>query len=66
MKRLFLTTCLIMATSLFVMAQNVVKLPEPDKNVSMTLYQALQQRKSVREYSTKDIDDMKLSHVGAR
>lgn len=63
MKRLFLTTCLIMATSLFVMAQNVVKLPEPDKNVSMTLYQALQQRKSVREYSTKDIDDMKLSQL---
>ena len=52
-----------MATSLFVMAQNVVKLPEPDKNVSMTLYQALQQRKSVREYSTKDIDDMKLSQL---
>ena len=52
-----------MATSLFVMAQDVVKLPEPDKNVPMTLYQALQQRKSVREYSTKDIDDMKLSQL---
>ena len=63
MKRLFLTTYLIMATALIVMAQNVVKLPDPDKNVSMTLYQALQQRKSVREYSTKDIDDMKLSQL---
>ena len=52
-----------MATSLFVMAQDIVKLPEPDKNVPMTLYQALQQRKSVREYSTKDIDDMKLSQL---
>ncbi|MDD6002042.1 MAG: nitroreductase family protein [Bacteroidales bacterium] len=51
-----------MATTIFVSAQNV-KLPEPDKNVSMTLYQALQQRKSVREYSTKDIDDMKLSQL---
>ena len=51
-----------MATTFFVSAQNV-KLPEPDKNVSMTLYQALQQRKSVREYSTKYIDDMKLSQV---
>jgi nitroreductase len=51
-----------MATTFFVSAQNV-KLPEPDKNVSMTLYQALQQRKSVREYSTKDIDDMKLSQL---
>lgn len=62
MKKLFLTSCLIMATTFFVSAQNV-KLPEPDKNVSMTLYQALQQRKSVREYSTKDIDDMKLSQL---
>ena len=52
-----------MATSLFVMAQDIVKLPEPDKNVPMTLYQALQQRKSVREYSNKDIDDMKLSQL---
>lgn len=51
-----------MATTFFVSAQNV-KLPEPDKNVSMTLYQALQQRKSVREYSTKYIDDMKLSQL---
>ena len=62
MKKLFLTSCLIMVSTLFVSAQNV-KLPEPDKNVSMTLYQALQQRKSVREYSTKDIDDMKLSQL---
>lgn len=62
MKKLFLTSCLIMASTLFVSAQNI-KLPEPDKNVSMTLYQALQQRKSVREYSTKDIDDMKLSQL---
>ncbi|MBP5501302.1 MAG: nitroreductase family protein [Bacteroidales bacterium] len=62
MKKFILTSCLIMATTFFVSAQNV-KLPEPDKNVSMTLYQALQQRKSVREYSTKDIDDMKLSQL---
>ena len=32
------------------LAQEVIKLPQPDKNVSMTLYQALQQRASVREY----------------
>ena len=40
MKKFILTSCLIMATTFFVSAQNV-KLPEPDKNVSMTLYQAL-------------------------
>ncbi len=62
MKKGILTICLSIAT-VCVMAQNVIKLPEPDKNVSMTLYQALQQRKSVREYSNKDIDDMKLSQL---
>ncbi len=49
--------------SMSVMAQDVKRLPEPDKNVKMTLFQALQQRKSVREYSDKDIDDMKLSQL---
>ncbi|MBQ3689506.1 MAG: nitroreductase family protein [Bacteroidales bacterium] len=63
MKKIFLTTCFVLATTLFSMAQDIVKLPEPDKNVSMTLYQALQQRKSVREYSGKEIDDMKLSQL---
>ena len=62
MKKTILTICLSIAT-LCVMAQNTIKLPEPDKNVPMTLYQALQQRKSVREYSSKDIDDMKLSQL---
>ncbi|MBR5166544.1 MAG: SagB/ThcOx family dehydrogenase [Salinivirgaceae bacterium] len=62
MKKGILTICLSIAT-VCVMAQDVVKLPDPDKNVPMTLYQALQQRKSVREYSSKDIDDMKLSQL---
>ena len=62
MRKGILTICLSIAT-MCVMAQNVIKLPEPDKNVPMTLYQALQQRKSVREYSSKDIDDMKLSQL---
>ena len=62
MKKGILTICLSIATAC-VMAQDVVKLPEPDKNVPMTLYQALQQRKSVREYSSKDVDDMKLSQL---
>ena len=62
MKKGILTICLSIAT-VCVMAQDVVKLPEPDKTVPMTLYQALQQRKSVREYSSKDIDDMKLSQL---
>ena len=62
MKKILFSVCFIMA-SMSVMAQDVKRLPEPDKNVKMTLFQALQQRKSVREYSDKDIDDMKLSQL---
>ncbi len=50
-------------SSMSVVAQDVKKLPEPDKDVKMTLFQSLQQRKSVREYSGKEIDDMKLSQL---
>lgn len=45
------------------LAQEVIKLPQPDKNVSMTLYQALQQRASVREYSDAQISDASLSQL---
>ncbi len=45
------------------LAQEVIKLPQPDKNVSMTLYQALQQRASVREYSDAQISDASLSRL---
>ena len=62
MKKILFPVCFIMA-SMSVMAQDVKRLPEPDKNIKMTLFQALQQRKSVREYSDKDIDDMKLSQL---
>lgn len=62
MKKILFSVCFIMA-SMSVMAQDIKRLPEPDKNIKMTLFQALQQRKSVREYSDKDIDDMKLSQL---
>lgn len=45
------------------LAQEVIKLPQPDKNVSMTLYKALQQRASVREYSDAQISDASLSQL---
>jgi len=62
MKKICFILCL-MTISMCVRAQDVKKLPEPDKNVQMTLYQALQQRHSVREYSDKAVDDMKLSQL---
>ena len=42
---------------------DTVKLPEPDKNVSMTLFDALQNRQSVREFSDKAIDKATLSSL---
>lgn len=62
MKKIILAlTAATLATSAF--AQEVIKLPQPDKNVSMTLYQALQQRASVREYSDAQINDATLSQL---
>lgn len=62
MKRIILMAA-IMFCSMIMAAQDTKSLPEPDKNVSMTLYQALQQRKSVREYFDRDISDTTLSQL---
>ncbi|MBQ8061910.1 MAG: nitroreductase family protein [Bacteroidales bacterium] len=44
-------------------AQNTVKLPSPKKDAGMTLYQALQQRASVRQFKTDAIPEQKLSDL---
>lgn len=44
-------------------AQNTVKLPAPSKDASMPLYQALQQRASVRDFKTDPIPDQTLSDL---
>lgn len=44
-------------------AQNTVKLPAPKKDAGMTLYQALQQRSSVREFKTVAVPDQILSDL---
>lgn len=62
MRTIIMLLSLIVA-SMSASAQDVKKLPEPNKDVKMTLFQSLQQRKSVREYSGKEIDDMKLSQL---
>ncbi|MBP5419535.1 MAG: SagB/ThcOx family dehydrogenase [Bacteroidales bacterium] len=62
MRTIIMLLSLIVA-SMSASAQDVKKLPEPNKDVKMTLFQSLQQRKSVREYSDKEIDDMKLSQL---
>lgn len=62
MRKFFLGACIALST-LCVSAQSIQKLPEPDKNVGMTLFQALQQRQSVRSYSNKPITQMQLSQL---
>jgi SagB-type dehydrogenase family enzyme len=44
-------------------AAQTIKLPAPDKKVSMTLMDALQNRHSVREFSDKEISDATLSQI---
>lgn len=44
-------------------AQTTVKLPAPRKDAAMPLYQALQQRASVRDFQTKEISDQALSDL---
>ena len=44
-----------------VVAQTEKQLPTPNMRAKMSLYQALQNRKSVRSYAEKDVDDATLS-----
>ena len=52
----FLTLCVCISAQ-------TIKLPAPKKDASMTLYQALQQRASVRDFSEKAISDQILSDL---
>ena len=54
-------TAISLATASF--AQEVITLPQPDRNVEMTLFQALAQRASVREYSDAPISEGTLSQL---
>lgn len=62
MKKLSFLVVLVMI-SLSALAQTTVKLPTPDKQVAMTLYEALQTRHSVRSYQNKDVDNATLAQV---
>ena len=62
MKKILITLAsLAFAVSAF--AQDVIRLPQPDKNVAMPLYQALAQRASTREYSDTPISEGTLSQL---
>lgn len=62
MKKILFFTALAML-SLGARAQGITQLPNPNKNAEMSLFSALQQRRSVREYMLKEIDNNTLSQV---
>lgn len=62
MRRTIITTamlCMVMVAA----AQEVQPLPKPDKEAKMTLFQALDRRESVREYSDREIPECTLSNL---
>ncbi len=62
MRRTIITTamlCMVMVAA----AQEVQPLPKPDKKAKMTLFQALDRRESVREYSDREIPERTLSNL---
>lgn len=62
MRRTIITTamlCMVMVAA----AQEVRPLPKPDKKAKMTLFQALDRRESVREYSDREIPERTLSNL---
>ena len=62
MKQLVMAT-LAVILSFAACAQNKVNLPAPRKDADMTLYQALQQRASVRDFKTVAVPDQTLSDL---
>ncbi|SFF90710.1 SagB/ThcOx family dehydrogenase [Prevotella sp. KH2C16] len=62
MKRLLMMMAFVLM-GMSAMAQDVIPLPTPDKNVEMSLFTALQRRRSVREYASRPIDLPTLSRV---
>lgn len=62
MKKL-ITIALGMFCAITLAAQETKPLPKPNKKVKMSLFEALDKRQSVREYSDRDISDNMLSQL---
>ncbi|MDT3388468.1 MAG: nitroreductase family protein [Bacteroidota bacterium] len=54
---------LFLMTGMSAMAQSTTPLPQPDKSVSTTLFTALQNRHSVRNFTDRTIDTATLSQL---
>ena len=62
MKKIFIATLAVLLAA-GACAQTTIKLPAPKKDAQMTLYQALQQRASVREFKTDAVPVQTLSDL---
>ncbi|MBR1778836.1 MAG: nitroreductase family protein [Alphaproteobacteria bacterium] len=63
MKKLFFFSLLIELIASHAYALETIKLPEPQIDKNLTLYNALMQRKSVRSYAQKELDPQTLSNI---
>lgn len=63
MKKLILIALIMTAQVMSMNAGDLVNLPQPDKSVSATLMQALADRHSAREFSSREISDATLSTI---
>jgi len=62
-KNVLLIAIMLIVSTFAAKAQKVVQLPEPKKDATMTLMQALQQRKSVRRFAETEVTDQLLSEL---
>lgn len=63
MRRLIVLFVLLSNLTCGTNAQEIVQLPVPVKNVNASLFYVLQQRRSVREYKQKDVNDTILAQI---
>ena len=63
LKKLLLKFLLIFFTSIYFLIAADIKLPLPDKNNQTPLIKALENRKSDRNFSSKEIDNQTLSNI---
>ncbi len=62
MKRIYTVFAMVLM-SVMLFGQNTIDLPTPKKKVKMTLFQALEQRASVRSFSDKKIKNATMSQL---
>ena len=63
MKKLIVMSLLFGILASNARALETIKLPEPQIDKSLTLYNALKDRKSVRSYEKKELDPQTLSNI---